>query len=448
MSENQVQQKDQTLGLKELTALATGTVISAGLLTVIGPAISLTGRSVWLAFAAAVLFGLLLNLPFIFLSSVIRLRGGNYSLVRLLLGDIPGGVLVVNLIFLQLPFATSGIAMGMYINSLWPFLNPKLIGVLTPTIFLLINLLGIKSMSKVQNIITVLLIAGLLLFIGTGTVHLNAGTFDFSSTDYFPKGWSGFSSAMILLVFSTTMHQTVMNYGANAKDARRDMPWAIIITTGIILVIYTGMALVAGNVLPVAQVAGKPLTLVANKIMPQPLFFIFILFGAVGAIATTMNSLYASAAKPMQLGCQDGWFPKSLGKLNRFDVPYRIYFILYGFAVVPILFDMPLNTLINDTLLIQYLIKIIMLVAILRMPTKYPELWKASRYHVPNPVFYTLTGISFLAQIFLIVTAAGNLTTVIVTVSVALLALGCAYAFYRYKFGKVNLREVSSQDIV
>jgi amino acid transporter len=447
MVDKKIRHKDQTLGLKELTSLATGTVISAGLLTVIGPAIALTGRSVWLAFAAAVLFGLLLNLPYIFLSSVIRLRGGNYSLVRLLLGDIAGGILVVNLIFLQLPFATSGIAMGMYVHSLWPSLDAKLIGIVTPTIFLLINLFGIKAMSKIQNVITALLISGLVLFIGTGTLHLNAGAFNLASAGYFFKGWNGFQSAMIMLVFSTTMHQTVMNYGANAKNARRDMPRAILITTGIIFLLYTGMALVAGNVLPVSQVAGKPLTLVAKTIMPQSFFFIFILFGAVGAIASTMNSLFASAAKPLQLGCKDGWFPTPMGKLNKHDVPYRIYFILYGFAVIPILFDMPLYTLINNTLLIQYLIKIIMLMAILRMPTKYPDLWKASRYHMPNLMFYAITGISFLAQMFLIVTAAGNLTKVIVVASIVLLVLGSAYAFYRYKSGKVNLGEINKQDI-
>lgn len=447
MAENQIQRKEETLGLKELTALATGTVISAGLLTVIGPAIALTGRSVWLAFAAAVLFGLLLNLPFIFLGSVIRLRGGNYSLVRLLLGDLAGGILVINLIFLQLPFATSGITMGMYLHSLWPLLNTKLIGVLTPTLFFVINLFGVNAMSKVQNILSILLISGLLLFIATGAPHLSEGTFALASPDYFSNGWSGFKSAMIMLVFSTTMHQTVMNYGANAKDARRDMPRAILITTAIILFIYTGMALVAGNVLPVSEVAGKPLTMVANVIMPKSLFLIFILFGAIGAIATTMNSLYASAAKPLLWGCQDGWFPKALGKVNRYGVPYRIYILLYGFAVIPILFDMPINTLINDTLLIQYLVKIILLVSILRLPSKYPEQWKLSRYHVSNPVFYTLVGVSFLAQLFLIATAAGNLTKIIVAVSVGLLLLGSAFAFYRYKAGLVSLRKIDKHEI-
>ena len=435
------------MGLWDLTCIATGLVISAGLLTVVGPAITSTGRSVWLAFAAAVLFGLLLNTPFIFLSSVIRLRGGNYSLVRLLLNDKAAGVLGINMIFLQLPFATSGVAMGMYLNSLWPALDPKLVGLLTPTVFFIINLFGVNIMKKVQNVLTIILIAGLALYVVMGWGHLNAGAFNFNSSDYFIGGFGGFSSAMITLVYSTTMQQTVMNYGANAKNAKRDMPRAILIATGIILVLYTGIALVAGNVLPVEEVAGQPLTVVAKVTMPGVFFIIFILFGAVGAIATTLNSLYGSAAKPLQQCCRDGWFPKGLGKLNRFGVPYRIYIILYGFATIPILFDMPINTLINDTLLIQYIVKIILLVAILQMPKRYPEQWKESRLHIPNVAFYIIVGISFAAQIFLIVTAASNLTPTIVIVSVGLLIAGALYAFYRYRKGRVELKPISSTEI-
>ncbi|MPM32259.1 hypothetical protein SDC9_78821 [bioreactor metagenome] len=93
------------------------------------------------------------------------------------------------------------------------------------------------------------------------------------------------------------------------------------------------------------------------------------------------------------------------------------------------------------------MVKVILLVSILRMPSKYPEQWKASRYHVPNPVFYLLVGVSFLAQLFLIVTAAGNLTNIIVTVSVGLLVLGSAFAFYRYKTGLVSLRKIDKHEI-
>ena len=49
--------KSQGLGIKELTSLAAGQVIGAGVVTLVGQAIGVTGRSVWLAYATAILLG-------------------------------------------------------------------------------------------------------------------------------------------------------------------------------------------------------------------------------------------------------------------------------------------------------------------------------------------------------------------------------------------------------
>ena len=61
--------KPGTLGKKELYALAVGQVIGAGVITLIVPAIKMTGYSAWLAYLVAIIMGFIMILPTVFISS-------------------------------------------------------------------------------------------------------------------------------------------------------------------------------------------------------------------------------------------------------------------------------------------------------------------------------------------------------------------------------------------
>ena len=87
---NESPPKPGNLGRAELYALAIGQVIGAGVITLIVPAIKMTGYSAWLAYLAAILLGLIMILPFVFVSSTLRLGGGNYSMICRLAGAKPG----------------------------------------------------------------------------------------------------------------------------------------------------------------------------------------------------------------------------------------------------------------------------------------------------------------------------------------------------------------------
>lgn len=67
--------------------------------------------------------------------------------------------------------------------------------------------------------------------------------------------------------------------------------------------IYGPMAVVAAGVLPIEQVANKNLALVAQAIFPNWLYVIFIIGGAVFAIATSLISGIAMMRLPGNAGC-------------------------------------------------------------------------------------------------------------------------------------------------
>ncbi|WP_440895667.1 hypothetical protein ACS127_14095 [Amphibacillus sp. Q70] len=100
--------KPKKLSLVSLVAIAAGQVIGAGVVTLIGPAIGVTGMSAWLAYGAAVIVGLMSVLPFIFLSSAVVLEGGEYSIVIEMLGKKSSWDLCCCLYFSNIRFIING----------------------------------------------------------------------------------------------------------------------------------------------------------------------------------------------------------------------------------------------------------------------------------------------------------------------------------------------------
>ena len=58
------------------------------------------------------------------------------------------------------------------------------------------------------------------------------------------------------------------------------------------MVVYGGVAIVASGVLPLDQVAGQPLTLVAKNILNPALFTVFMIGGPVLALSSSINSVF------------------------------------------------------------------------------------------------------------------------------------------------------------
>ncbi|HAS64278.1 MAG TPA: amino acid transporter, partial [Vibrio sp.] len=56
------------LGKWTLLAMGVGITVGAGLFSLIGAGIGLTGHSLWLAFGIAIVFGIFYNIPMLFAS--------------------------------------------------------------------------------------------------------------------------------------------------------------------------------------------------------------------------------------------------------------------------------------------------------------------------------------------------------------------------------------------
>lgn len=304
-----------TLGKSELLALGVGQVIGAGVITLVGQAVGLTGRSAWLAYAIAVVIGFIMVIPYVFLSSAIIVKGGSYSVIKAMSGERLAGMYVVSYITQCLSLSLMGTSLGIYLQSLWPVLDPRVVAVVFLLLFYGINLLGISSMAKVQRAMSAILVLCLLMFIVAGLFKLDSAAVNFAHSEFFTGGTEGFVNAIFLYVYSVTGYWMNINYASDAKNPKKDVPWSIIMVVPIIMIIYVGVALVGGGVLPLEQVINQPLTNVANSILPKALFVVFMLGGPIMALLTTINRCYAGfAAPPPHPGRQGRLVPRLRGK--------------------------------------------------------------------------------------------------------------------------------------
>jgi APA family basic amino acid/polyamine antiporter len=435
-------QKKKGLGLISLVALASGQVIGAGVVTLVGAAVSLTGQAVWLAYAGAVVMGFLIILPYLILSGMIRVKGGSYTFVATLLGEKMGGLF--GMAFTMNVFATGmiGLGFGQYFNALFPGTSVRLVAVITISVFFVFNLMGVNFMSKIQNILSTTLICGLLLFIITGAGKLTPGALDIGAPGYFSAGSKGFSAAIVLLVYSCYGYSFVVAYSREAEKPKRDVPFAMLITAVILLILYSAIALVDVGVLPVSEVSGKPLTAVARQIMPLPVYYAFVVGGPLMAIATTLNSSFTVFSRPFHPMTDDGWFPRGLARTNRFGAPYLILTIIYIIAIAPIVFGFSIQMITTNTVLIGRVADVVAVCAVMTLPRKLPEAWE-NRYFrgMSRGLFYFLMGLSLAVMLLCITLSFNNMARSNVIATVVLVAVFLSYAILRQKTGKVSMQK-------
>lgn len=231
-----------TLGKPELYALAIGQVIGAGVITLVVPAIKMTGYSAWLAYFAAIIMGFFMILPTVFVSSTVRLGGGNYSMLAGLAGPNISGIYAFMYLTQCLSLSLFGSSAAAYLGDIIPALSSHgariVIGAALLTFFYVINLMGIDVMASAQKLMTWLLIAALLLFTIFGLAKMKLPIFDFSDPEFLTQGWGvnfsdgqisgGFVGAMLLFVYSTQGYYMTTAYGGSSKNAKRDIPFVLL----------------------------------------------------------------------------------------------------------------------------------------------------------------------------------------------------------------------------
>ena len=333
------------------------------------------------------------------------------------------------------------------LNSHWARV---IVGVTLLTFFYVVNLMGVDIMAKAQKMMTWLLIAALILFAIVGIFKMKLPIFDFSDPNFAINGWGitfnngqisgGFLGAVLLFVYSTQGYYMTTAYGRDSKNARKDIPFVLLLCVPTLCILYVGVAMAGVGVMSVEEY-GNSTTLVfaAQRIFPTWLFYFFIIGGPIMALLSTLNSSFAYNSITIGQSCDDGWLPKSFGKKNKSGARPYILTFMYVVGIIPIVFGLSITTITNMVQLITSAFAILNFTAEIKMPKKYPDAWKQSRYHVPDGLYYTICCVSLALFLVVLWKSLLSMNIGLAVINVVVIVIAGLIGFWRSKTGNIEI---------
>lgn len=432
----------RNLSRMDLVSMAVGQIIGAGIMAMTGTAIGMTGRSVNLAFVIAGILCIMTAIPQIMVGGTARFKGGQYTQVAAFGGQRLAGIFTIINVFTVLGIAMYVISFTEYLLALVPHAPSKLTSVAVLTVLIAMNMLGAKQAAVLQTAMCFIMAAAIALFIAFGITKVQPGYF--APPDFMTKGFTGILMASAYLSFAAGGAQVVINFSGEAKKPTVDIPFAIIVPTVGISVVYALIGTIAAGVLPVADVANKSLALVAEAIMPKPIYVFFIVGGAMFALLTTLNASIGWMCRPILQAARDGWLPGVFGRLHpKFATPVNLLLLFYFIGIVPILAGLDISIVSNSTVILSSATKAITCFTAIFLPKVMPELWNKSKFHVRKGLLSFLSILGGSVATFQVVLLVVTSSPAEIIGNLVILGISVVYALVRSK--KVAM-EISYED--
>ncbi len=411
------------LNLVTLVAIMIGLNIGGSLFSLTGIGAGLTGPSIFIAQLISSLPILLALIPYLTITSAIPVNCGNYQYAKLssrrmatagwmgLFIAIPIGALPL--------FSLSAAKM---LAILFPELPITLTAIAIMTIFLVVNVTGIKVTSYIQLGTVAVLILALLAFIIPGLREVRVENF----TPLFTGGAMGLiaTSALFFTLLAGGLFGIEM--GDEVRNARLTIPRALIISIIIALAIYVFIDIVAIGVMDFHLFANETLGVPAAEFLTNPLLGFFIVGGGFLACTTTINLTLTAAGRYVMASAEDRFFPTFFSQVNsKFGTPHWGLLLAWGLSVITLIINPPLVTLaamLNFGLL--FMITIV-LVTVIRLPGTYPDIYtNASFKFSPRVLKITSIAAIVLNVVFMAILAYALPIAALIFVSAAVVGVG------------------------
>lgn len=346
------------LGTKELTAIGVGTVIGAGIFIVPGVvAANYAGPAVAISFVIAAIVAGLSALAYAEFSSALPFAGSAYTWANVIYGEFFGWVagwalLAEYLIALAYGASAWSVYMRGLLSSFGINMPQALSGTFSPKtgsyidVFAIIAVAfvwwllsrGIRGTAKVENILVVGKILVILLFIvvGLSAIHPeNYHPFIPANQGDSKFGWAGVIAGASQIFFSYIGFDMMTSNAAEAKNAQKTMPRAIIATLLIATGLFVATALVLVGMFKYTMYAtiNDPAAW-ALRAANHPVIANLLSVVALVGIFSMLIGVSLGGSRLMYALGRDGLLPKSMGKVNKVGTPQTALTVLAVVAVV------------------------------------------------------------------------------------------------------------------
>lgn len=355
----------RSLTMWQLTMISIGATLGTGIFVVLGTAAPKAGPAVTISFIIAGLTALFSALSYAELAGSVPVSGSSYSYAYATMGELVAWVCGWCLI-LEYGVSVAAVAVGWgeYLNEFLDgtigitipesvsaplgeggFINlPALVVVLLAMVFLM---RGAKESARINSIMVGVKIVTLLLFIGIGAMGIKSGNY----SNFNPLGREGITAAAGTLFFSYIGFDAASTAGEEAKNPKRDLPRAIMLSLLIVTVLYVLVAFVAVGAMPWQDFEGTEAALaqIMTDVTGHSFWGVVLAAGAVVAIASVVFAVLYGQTRILFAMSRDGLVPKAFGKVNaRTGVP-RANVVIVGLFCGLLAATIPLGKLADAT---------------------------------------------------------------------------------------------------
>lgn len=295
-------ERQRTLSVRGAIVLGVGSMIGAGIFSLLGEAGTIAGAAVWISFlAAGVVAGLLgyvcskLGVRYPSSGGLVEYLVQGFGLGRLVgitawLGYISAVVVVTAMVAVSF----GGYAVSLFIGngSHWSGWDNVFITLLLVAMCAL-NMVGTKAVAAAQAALVACVLTVFGIFIFSTVPHIDTSLLAFSG---YPSA-SKILASVALTFFAFLGFNVITFTAGDLKNPRRDLPRAMAASLGITTVVYVLIAIGVFGTLTVSQVVGYGPTAIAEAARPQLGDAGFKIMAVVALLSTagcTNATLYAS----------------------------------------------------------------------------------------------------------------------------------------------------------
>lgn len=335
----------RVLGLWQLTAIGLGGIIGVGIFVLTGVvAATQAGPAVTLAFVLAGIASAAAALCYAEFAGLIPVTGSAYTYGYAVLGEFAAWLLGWDLLlcyalivavvaegwsgYVQALLGAAGVHLPAWAQGATGSGAGHKVDVIAVLVALAIAaLLTVRTEWGVRfnTAVVVTKIAGILLVIVAGIFYVKPANW----IPFMPFGLSGVLAGAAVVFFAVFGYDTLTTAAEEAKNPQRDLPWAVVLSLGIAMILYLGLSLVLTGIVPSSTLNNT--APVANAFAAIGLRWVMVSV-SIAAIAGITSVLFANMLAGARIGfalSRDGLLPAWFAAVHeKFRTPYRTTLIM------------------------------------------------------------------------------------------------------------------------
>lgn len=331
------------LGRIDLTAMGVGTIVGAGIFVITGVAAAeKAGPSIVLSFLLAGTVCVLVALCYSELAAMVPVSGSAYTYTYATLGEGPAFLVGWNLL-LEFVIAGAAVAIGWSgttvsaLDSIFGITVPKAIAagpgeggiVNLPAVLIICVIVAVLAgevslTARITKVLVGVTIGVLVLVVAVGAPHIDVHNW----TPFAPFGVGGIVGGAAIAFFAFLGFDVVAASAEEARDPRKDVPFAIIATVLIATVLYALVSAVLTGIAPFASLNnGAPIATAFDGLQVGWIGNVIVVASIIALTKGLLMIVYAQVRLGFAM-CRDRLLPYGFAQTGKRSTPVRLTLVL------------------------------------------------------------------------------------------------------------------------